>query len=1047
MLRVRLLGGVAAERDGAGLELTATIRRLLAFLTLHPGPHERDALALRFWPDATAGGARANLRTAVWSMRRELGADAVVTTRGTVGLDPHVLAVDVEDVVERAERGDQDAATALCRSELLAGVADEWAGVARVAHGARVATLLDGLAQRAEAAGDAAAAARWSRERCALTPLDEPAHSLLLRRLAAAGDRAGAVAAGRALTTRLHAELGVAPGPAVEGALAALRRPDRPAPAPGGARPWPLYGRQAELRALAAAWAAARSGRGGVVVVTGEAGIGKSRLVRELTHRADNAGARVAAGAGLDVGGETPLAMWQELARELVGVVPPPPARAAWPAELGRLAPDLVQALGRDAVPAPVAAPELERLRIFDAVLRLVEWAAADRPVLLVAEDVHRADRVSMQLCAHIGRRVSGLPVLLVLTRRDRPARPEADALLADLAGRGIAVGEVDLGPLSRAEVAAVARAVARLDEPDLTRVVATADGNPLLAVEITRTIAAGVAAVPSGLRAAVRAATRSLPADARDLVEAVAAAGRELGPAEIAALVPGDRAGAERLVMETGLVHRVRGGLRFRHALLAEAARADLRDAEGCHERVALAVESAAGADGRERLAAEVARHLSMAGREDLAGERYTRAARHARSVGALPEAAGFAAEAVRCLPADVDARLERAEILALLGDQDGFEREWSVAHDRTPPAGRALAWERRGTVLRTVLCHPAASLAAYRNAWEQLTADDPHLRVRILVGMAWGEAAAGDPAHARRLLGEIAAADAAPSPVTTAEVENAGLMTLVRLGRFDECEPVADRAWAAAAAAGRIELAYAIWAHTAAALSCVGDLEGALRAADRAVAATTSVPVVALPCLAARAHVLSRLGRHDDAVAAAREQLAQAERMDSPAFVALARHDAGLVALAAGRHRDAADLLAAALDGDAKVSRPATRLARAEALALLDDPDGAHAEIRRAALEPVGPGDQPWALVPRMARVQGLVARGRGDHVLARRTLTEAADGWRRHGARAGARAGADFMANFVDLGRPPIVGLVEPDRELARVTAELADLPEVR
>jgi hypothetical protein len=75
-------------------------------------------------------------------------------------------------------------------------------------------------------------------------------------------------------------------------------------------------------------------------------------------------------------------------------------------------------------------------------------------------------------------------------------------------------------------------------------------------------------------------------------------------------------------------------------------------------------------------------------------------------------------------------------------------------------------------------------------------------------------------------------------------------------------------------------------------------------------------------------------------------------------------------------------------------------------------------------------------------MTRVQGLIALARGDRAAARRRLTEAADGWRRH---LGHDPGAEFVANFVDLGRPPIVGLVEPDWELRRLTAELAGLDE--
>ena len=104
-----------------------------------------------------------------------------------------------------------------------------------------------------------------------------------------------------------------------------------------------------------------------------------------------------------------------------------------------------------------------------------------------------------------------------------------------------------------------------------------------------------------------------------------------------------------------------------------------------------------------------------------------------------------------------------------------------------------------------------------------------------------------------------------------------------------------------------------------------------------------------------AGRAFVLSRLGRHDEALSLAAEQLAKAERMDSPAAAALARHDAGLISLAAGHYAEAAGMLAEALAEGAEVSRPAARLAQAEALARSGHPDDAAAELRRAALEPV--------------------------------------------------------------------------------------------
>ena len=1043
MLQVRLLGAVAAERDGEQLSLQPPVSRLLAFLAVRPGPHDRETVAGQLWSGSAAAAARANLRTAVWALRKATGDDALTASRTSVGLRPDAVIVDLADCRRRAATGDMAAAATLCHSELLPGCAEDWAEAARRQLRAELAEVLAARSAAAERDGDTAAAARWSRLRCELDPLNEAVHADLVRQLAAAGDRAGALIAGREVIARLREDLGVRPGPMLRAALAEARGgPGAAAFVAGPVAGRPLFGRAAELRTLMAAWTAARAGHGRVVLITGEAGIGKTRLVAELARRADNAGARTAVGAGVDVGGEAPLAVWQELVAQLARTVPPPPEQASWAAELGRLAPDVAARLGRDEPPPAVSSPELERLRVFDAVLRLVEWAAASRPVLLVAEDVHRADPASMQLCAHIGRRLAARPVLFVLTRRDKPERPAADALLADLAGRGVEAAELELGPLSAAELAAVARSVADLTEDAVDQVVRAADGNPLLAVESARALAAGSSAPPRNLRAAVRAATGPLPRPARDLAEVLAAAGRELSAAELAALSLPDRDAAEEAVLDTGLVCRVGGGLRFRHALLAEAVRAGLGEQGRRYEQLALAIEAASVSP--DQVAAEVAGHLRRAGRDDLAGPRWQRAARHARSLGAMPEAARFWAEAVRCEPGAVDLRLELAEAFGWLGQDGDFEREWQAALERLPEERQSAAWNWRGQALRTVVCNPRASLAAYRRAAELLPADaPPPLRVEIMLGAAWCESAAGDPARAAALLAEVAKLVTDPDDTIVAQMATAELGSLIRLGRFAECEAVAGRGGAAARRAGRPDVAYGVWIQAACALSAAGDFTGALRAVDAAVAATRGMTVIEVPCLAARAFVLSRLGRHEEALSVAGEQLGKAERMDSPVAAALARHDVGLISLAAGRHAEAAQLLEQALAGEARVNRPAARLARAEALARSGRPDEATAEVRRAALEPVGSSDQPWALVPQMTRVQGLIALARGDRAEARRRLSEAAEGWRRHLEH---NTGAELLANFVDLGRAPIVGLVEPGWELRRLTAELAGLDEL-
>jgi hypothetical protein len=119
--------------------------------------------------------------------------------------------------------------------------------------------------------------------------------------------------------------------------------------------------------------------------------------------------------------------------------------------------------------------------------------------------------------------------------------------------------------------------------------------------------------------------------------------------------------------------------------------------------------------------------------------------------------------------------------------------------------------------------------------------------------------------------------------------------------------------------------------------------------------------------------------------------------------------------------------------------VSRPAARLARAEALARLQRADDAEAELRAVALEPVGPADRPAVLVARLTYVQGLVALAREDRELARARLEEAAGAWRRIRSAFDAD---EYLGNLVDLGRPT-AGTVDPAQELARVERDLAEL----
>src|SRR4051794_14855738 len=271
MLRLRLLGALTAEVDGQPVTMPSSerARALIGWMALHPGCHSRSVVAARLWPDVPEAGARASLRTWVWTIRQAWGpaAQVIVASRLEIGIPAGRRWVDVLD---SPAAGDDD---------LLPGVEDEWADHARTAYRERRRQYLADAAAGAEHDGRWDDAVLLTRERCRLDPLDELAHRLLLDRLTASGDKAGAVQAARDFTELLRSELGVRPAPATRAAHARLRTGTTAVPRPR------LFGRGAQMQQLTTAWRAAADGAGQVVVLTGEAGIGKTSLLAELGQR------------------------------------------------------------------------------------------------------------------------------------------------------------------------------------------------------------------------------------------------------------------------------------------------------------------------------------------------------------------------------------------------------------------------------------------------------------------------------------------------------------------------------------------------------------------------------------------------------------------------------------------------------------------------------------------------------------------------------------------------------------------------------------------
>ncbi len=427
----------------------------------------------------------------------------------------------------------------------------------------------------------------------------------------------------------------------------------------GGRMPLPLrlrgapeaayVGRVEEVAAVEHAWAAAAAGRGGLVLLAGEPGIGKTRLASRLAFAVHAAGGTVLYGA-VDEGLGVPYQPWIEALGHYLdhapdGLIERYVAEAG--ADLARLLPDLTRRVPY--LPALVASDgETERYLLLQAITRFLRAAAEHNPVLLVLDDLHWADKPTLLLLRHLHRELADAPVLFVGTFRDSelnvaPALTDALASLRreerveriELEGL-VADDIVDLlEAISRQEATPAAVELARLLQRDT-------NGNPLFVAEVLRDLLEqghlapgddGVWALtmpieqlpaPASVRDVVAQRVERLGPEAQRLLTTAAVVGRDFELELLGALLdqpPDDllevieEAMAASLLTETGSRS---GGFRFIHAVIAQALVDSLSSTRRVqlHRRIASTIEELHGPDLGDRVAT-VARHL-LAAEED---------------------------------------------------------------------------------------------------------------------------------------------------------------------------------------------------------------------------------------------------------------------------------------------------------------------------------------------------------------------------------------------------------------------------------------------
>lgn len=718
-MQIRLLGDFQLTWDERVVTTvgTARLRSLLAYLVLRRGtPQLRAHLAFLFWPDSTEQQALTNLRHLLHDLRQALpdAAQFLAADSRTVAwkadaecsIDVAAFENAIADAQEATQRADHEAArsaleaaTRTYQGDLLPGCDGEWVETERERLGQKFASTLERLVGLYEESRDYPAAIRSLQRLRQIDPTRETTSCSLMRLQGLSGDRASALRTYGECVTTLQRELQVGPGKALRQLRDQLLGDEvtssRPALAGKGsdAPEYSLRGRDVEWRTLRAAWKEAAVGRTAMVVVLGEAGIGKSRLAEELCVWVERQGGAVARTRSYAAEGRlayAPAAQWLRspaLRKHL------PTLDTVWLTEVMRVVPEL-RLEHPELRGSTVAEASWQRHHLFEALSRAV--LAGGGPLLLCLDDMQWTDQETLEWLRYLMHFAPAARLLVVASvRSDELRYHEAlKKLFADLR-RDDQLTEIELTPLNEAEAAAVACDVAgrELDATERALLYAQTEGNPLFVVESVRAgwrgekenEARGSARppavvdtrIPPKVHAVITTRLTQLTAPARELAGVAAVIGRAFTFDVLVAVCARPEEELVTVLEELWQCRIVReqsnGAYDFTHDKLREVAYAGVISARRrmLHRRAAEVLEQAHAADP-DAVRAQVAAHLEESGQTVAAIAAYRRAAEAAKNLHAGEEAIRLFQKALGLLarlPENPERTVEELELNTELG------------------------------------------------------------------------------------------------------------------------------------------------------------------------------------------------------------------------------------------------------------------------------------------------------------------------------------------------------------------------------------------
>lgn len=829
--RILLLGQpVVVVPHGTVRLSSARASGLLWFLAAQPDRRfSRSYLAALLWDDCAEANGRNRLRTTLSRLHRELpvwpllraGSDLAWAAGATVTVD----ASEFRALCQAARSGgaaDTDilvSALSLWRGPFLdrfdlpgASLYDEWLAEERGRWEQAILNVLTAVLQRKEAAGAWTEVIEHARRGLAISPFQERFHRSLMVAYYQNGDRALALSQYAQCCSLLKTELDVDPDPATTALRDRIsagtlpRRPSRSAapvdlvpPLPGPPRHEtddpPLVGRTVELQRVRDHLSRAPGTPGRLLLLQGEAGIGKSRLAREAVRAPERFGAAASGtllwGHCYEEAAGLPFAPFVEAITHLLPRLDVNGLNLAapWLAAMGQLVPDLT-ALRPDLHLPPHLDPDEQKRRQFEGVARFL--GALPGPATLVLEDLHWADEATLHLLAYLVRHAAMGDLALLATARSIDTSTPFNHLLRQLEREG-RLSRLELEGLSLTAVASLVAAVTGRPKPALAeRLHTETRGNPLFAVECLRHLLASGCLdpqaqeladglpMPGTVQTVIRSHLDRLAPQARELLATAAIFPRTVafgvlqqtsGLAEDAAL-----AALDEMLQAAILVEQPAGawgapGVAFRHDLIRRVVRDDLSQArlQTLHRRALAALHDGEGPSPTWPLTEQLAHHAASGGLWEQGLHWSQQAAESALRVFAYASAVPLLEQALACaeqLPATPDTRRRAIDIRLQLGTVAFYSHPHRLVDWLDPAIGAAaeLGDEvrlTRGRIsLAGVRIYQGAPQAAKRLAEEALTTartlGAPSLLAPCLRVLGHALVLCGELARAREVLHE---------------------------------------------------------------------------------------------------------------------------------------------------------------------------------------------------------------------------------------------------------------------------------------------------